>query len=161
MTLVATTTSVVLRRYGIVNHVVAGARRADRAFDHFDDVGEARAAGAARARDDLSFPPVEHVAGRVDDGERADDDLAGAEAGGPDAALHATRGVLAQHPANRGSGAGADVAFGDARGRGRLARLVGGLRIGTDRRIAEREIVDDRAGHDGHTKDPPQSKPRF
>src|SRR5207237_7444820 len=123
--------------------------------------GEAPAAREARSRDDLSLAPVEDVARRVHDRERGDDDVAQSEAGAAEAALHAAGGLRAQHSSNRRTGARPDVAFRDGAAGRRLARLVGGLGIRTDPRIAEREVVDHgaRDDRDSYVAAPVESAP--
>ena len=116
----------------------------ERPAHHLDAVGE-RAVRTPRAGDDASASPVEHVAGGVDDRERADDDVAELEARGAEPAFHPAEPAAPVHLSDRRAGAGADVAFGDRPVDAARARLVGGLRVGPDPRIADREIVDHRA----------------
>ena len=79
--------------------------------------------------------PVEHVPGRVHDGECANHDVADLEARSPESSLHAAQPAAAVHLPHRRPGSSADVAFGDRTGGRGRARLVCRVRIRPDPRI--------------------------
>jgi hypothetical protein len=85
---------------------------------------------------------------RVDDAERADDDVADAQARRPETAFHSAEPARAVHFPDRRASADADVAFRDRTcGRAR-ACLVRGVSVRPDVRIADGEIVDHRGDDD-------------
>ena len=109
---------------------------------------ELRAVGGARAGDDAAGARIDDVADRVDGDERGDGDAADLDRCRADAALH--RPADAEQLADRGAGAGADVALGERIARRRFARGVAGGGIGADARVADPEIEQDRRRNDRH-----------
>ena len=119
------------------------------AAHHVDTVGEG-AIRPAGAGDDPATAPVEHVPGSIDDGQRAEHDVAQLQARRAEPSLHPAGASAAMHLADRCARAGADVALRHGPRRRRGTSLVRGLTVGADAGIADSQVVDHRRDDNGN-----------